>query len=1261
MATPTIAEYLKYANLQMAAEAFIRDEITGILAKDADEVKARLIAGNNHASRFTETEATKFVGEWRVLDQRANTKTGFSGTLFINTKTDELVLSFRSTEFIDDAIRDSAATNSLEVFDTGWAWGQMADMEAWYKELTSTNPQTGTPGALLGKTYSVTGYSLGGHLATAFNLLRREEAASGQSQATLKEVVTFNGAGVGEVKSGTLAGALTNFQRLRNSSDAIKTALGIVTPELADFFQRLQTNLKNGSWTAMQAKGELAAISTAGANSDEAIRAGLEAEKVPLYKALADIITLQNERARIAGFTAGGDGRDAASSPKPVPPGDILAETLDYRLAVYFASQQTNSVLSIFSKTTGSPALSNQTDLVGMETTQYPWSAVANSGVHYGTHATLFIEDQPLVRGDFLQNVVMGLPGINLLHNRYALNNFSDSHSLTLIVDSLNVQNLLQTLAPQVTQAQIEDVFKLASNLSASFSIGTQGNSEGDALENVVNALGRLFMGPEAWEAFYGDPEGNTWFRMEDAIRGNGEEVVVYSGRNTFYKNLDLLTKLFDPEKGALKALTGKLTLGLVNLAEVKEKAKTDFAAFASLYALTPFSLALQAGATGTLEDSIKGVWGKVYQDWQEDKALPDEDRTAGKALYSDQWYADRSAFLGYWLQSAGQNVPVVQDGNAGLAATDQRVFKQLDDGRKIVVQNSVNGDTGNDKESQYILFGGNKMDLMAGGKLDDHFYGGSGLDYLDGKMGKDTLEGGTGLDFYRFMQGDGEDKVADTREQIDGKRRARALLQRNNELLVLAFKEGDVWKGGTGENTFTATKRGNDLILSFTDNEEDRITLKDFDFEDAKTGRGSHGLRLIDPQSAAPSPVRTFLGDTEDWDSDGNATNGVQTQNDGFGNVRRADGQDGRPSSEQTNRADVFFGSPGGEIEQFKTGGGNDRIYGDGPDGIDYTTGGVDLIVAGEGRDIVEAGGGNDRIEGGEGGDILGGNAGDDLIYADSSQEGALTLEAAIKLGETAAPEAGQGDLMTGDDGDDLLIGSARSDAIFGGLDSDIVVGGAGDDNLYGDGGVSVATLDWVATRKEIRNGTKVTYEVAFNGATLAADPSQGSADVLIGGAGRDWMFGGGGDDLLLGGEGDDVGFGDAGDDVLQGGKGKDVLNGDSSNLPESLHGNDILDGGDGDDTLIGGGGNDVLIGGQGTDTLAGGKGKDIYIFNKGDGEDILDDTPFESNAADASILLLGEGIKRDDVKFRKGRCGWIPFMSANLRAAPQVICMAC
>ena len=178
---PTIAEYLKLANLQMAAEALF-----GYEAVSADPNQpppslepgkprvgaidpAWLTTGNLHASKFTPTQAAEFAAQWTVVEHISNTTTGFSGTLFKNNATGELVLSFRSTEFIDDAARDNEATNKLEIKEKGWAFGQLSDMETWYQSLKSRG--------LIDSQLSVTGYSLGGHLATAFNLMHQPKGS----------------------------------------------------------------------------------------------------------------------------------------------------------------------------------------------------------------------------------------------------------------------------------------------------------------------------------------------------------------------------------------------------------------------------------------------------------------------------------------------------------------------------------------------------------------------------------------------------------------------------------------------------------------------------------------------------------------------------------------------------------------------------------------------------------------------------------------------------------------------------------------------------------------------------------------------------------------------------------------------------------------------------------------------------------------------------------------------------------------------------
>ena len=70
MATPTVTDYLKYANLQMAAEAFIGDPLTGVLKPSGQDLIDVLIDGNFHTSKFTETQATDFC---RVMGSGGST------------------------------------------------------------------------------------------------------------------------------------------------------------------------------------------------------------------------------------------------------------------------------------------------------------------------------------------------------------------------------------------------------------------------------------------------------------------------------------------------------------------------------------------------------------------------------------------------------------------------------------------------------------------------------------------------------------------------------------------------------------------------------------------------------------------------------------------------------------------------------------------------------------------------------------------------------------------------------------------------------------------------------------------------------------------------------------------------------------------------------------------------------------------------------------------------------------------------------------
>jgi trimeric autotransporter adhesin len=494
-----------------------------------------------------------------------------------------------------------------------------------------------------------------------------------------------------------------------------------------------------------------------------------------------------------------------------------------------------------------------------------------------------------------------------------------------------------------------------------------------------------------------------------------------------------------------------------------------------------------------------------------------------------------------------------------------------------------------------------------------DVLIGEGGNDYLLGGKGDDILLGGTGKDTYAFRSGDGADRLIDD----DG----RGILARDGSVLALGIgQDASTWT--LGDVTYSKTS-GNTLRIGFTGS-PDVITIENFDFAAAQAG-GYLGIRLEDKRED-PAIGRTITGDLAPIDTDP-VSPGVQTDQDDLGNVIVG-------ASAEPDRSDILYDSTG-----------NDRILAKGGnDQIDAMRGGDDRIEAGAGRDSVNGGVGKDLIEGGGdgtfngdvGGDILNGGADNDRLYADTKIE----LGQAIEQGKQNNKNAKKGDFIYGGVGDDWVVGDKESDILHGGPGRDLVVGGAGDDVIDGDLVESASQIDWQLTR-EIRWEGMVVPDYVVNLLGIHYQEGQsidaGDADVIYAGAGKDVIYGRGGNDFIDAGSEDDYVYGGAGEDVLIGGTGDDILAGDKP-APSATDSADYLDGGEGVDILYGGGGDDVLIGGSDHDILIGGTGKDTYIFNRGDGVEIITDTSDTSNSAERSVIIFGPGVNREEVVFHLG-----------------------
>ncbi|MEO7859607.1 MAG: calcium-binding protein, partial [Nitrospirales bacterium] len=224
MPATDVTAWLQFAIQQMAAESYLN----GFSFSDTDELIRRLKLGNNNNplngpndpilpgnTRFVDLtgvpnanqvvgSAQAFAARYQIIDHHANDATGFSATLMRDTMTGEYTLSFRSLEYqnqVDggDWERDGLPGAAGEIAGTGFALAQLVSMERYYRELKA-DPNNLPTGAIL----NVTGYSLGGHLATVFTQLHANDIAA---------TYTFDGAGRGGINGGP--SGLSETERIR--------------------------------------------------------------------------------------------------------------------------------------------------------------------------------------------------------------------------------------------------------------------------------------------------------------------------------------------------------------------------------------------------------------------------------------------------------------------------------------------------------------------------------------------------------------------------------------------------------------------------------------------------------------------------------------------------------------------------------------------------------------------------------------------------------------------------------------------------------------------------------------------------------------------------------------------------------------------------------------------------------------------------------------------------------------------------------------
>jgi len=1157
-------------------------------------------------------------------------------------------MSFRSTEFIDDAARDNQATNTFEIKDTGFAWGQLSDMESWYAELK-------TGGKLpSGANFSVTGYSLGGQLATAFNLLHPDAA---------QQVVTFNGAGIGKVKfaTDTLEGLLQEFKGLRDNPGLIDARF--TDPQLREIYQDVRYLLAPLAWNLASVTEKYDLLDqaetllngyTLPSNPDNANPqfSALVQEKGFVSAALTDIRTLVTEAERVGTLVAGGTGENATSKAVRVADQDIDAENLDYRMAVKLLAQKSlsASILSGAQQALGSKAYldgyekspkANQFDVVG-DTSP---SMVSNSQWHIGQDVRIFIEDQPLYRGGVGAAAVkasLDYGDIKLLVNNYVTNDFGDTHSLVLLVDSLNVQNTLLKLFSQEQQQDaapmLKTILKNASNLrkeDGSLVSGSgQGKAEGDVLENVLNALGGMLVG-SAYSNLKGNTSGNTWAELKDDV-ANG-----YTGRDTFYLRLKQIQT--SPAYVALADLAIAGHAKLVAAPTDGSSARDDFGALLSLVYLAPFAIKFD----GEVPTQLQNAQQNLYADWIHDKGLTPDLRSQGQAAISDQYLEARAQFLARVTYYNGKNarydtstggvLPEDADGTKYDHDSPDTVWS--DSSTKIKIQRGqvtnitryvvfgseaaeadIEGGSRDDR-----LFGGGGGDTLTGNGGNDYLQGDAGDDILIGGEGNDTLVGGKDSDTYQFTGSFGKDTILDSdgkgQIKIDGQVIGNVTAAGRRDAWTAELASGQVVEMSVYDDARSST--GKKLVITRLGSVNNTITINNFDLTAALGSDGYLGIKL---QSDVKLIIKEQGGSNSFKDVSFNpgSVNGSSLINEGGGTaysifLNRA-----------ANQGDTLTLALSALKDKFQVILGDSTVDADGAV-ITLTEGQTEVKISLVQKGDVTADASaqlSASYQGVPAGGSLTGSTNTWTINLKDSGDASHTFNgdqhgAIITDPETGHPsydwngttwtsdgtlaggvvEEGYRDVIVGSNdadkisglgGNDALAGGAGNDEIDGGDGNDLIGGGAGSDIIRGGAGndtILSATGLNVVQRNDPTSAWDPT--LAANGGSLAYDDAP---DVIDAGAGDDIVYAGRGNDRIEGGTGVDVLYGGMGNDIVEGGADNDTLVGDGVKTPNTYgsvagadHGNDFLDGGAGDDSLIGGGKDDTLFGGADNDLMHG------------------------------------------------------------------------
>lgn len=568
------------------------------------------------------------------------------------------------------------------------------------------------------------------------------------------------------------------------------------------------------------------------------------------------------------------------------------------------------------------------------------------------------------------------------------------------------------------------------------------------------------------------------------------------------------------------------------------------------------------------------------------------------------------------------------------------------------------------------------------GNASDNYIAGNSGANTLSGGGGYDQLAGGAGNDTYIITSNEGSNYTAifeDFNGGIDTVRASTAYytLDANVEKLVLTEAAGDAsgygndlanvltgnshtntlsggagvdtLEGGTGDDTYHS-----DILFNGT-----QVVIEDKVKE--QIGEGNDTLVLYGYVDAASATTLTLANNLENIDASNTGSTLLDLTGNNVANILTGNDADNIITGKKGD--DLLMGWQGNDTYRFAHGDGHDTIQElSGADRIVFTSSAIKPVNTSYSQitdDLV--------IRYGTQGDTIhitnffsGADGVEEIVFANGTVHDLSYILAHLVPYATAADDVVIGaatyDTLDGLAGNDTLLGRGANDTLLGGDGNDTLDGGADDDLLMGGTGDDTYIFSFGSGREDV-----VTEEGGTNTISFAASITAGSVSYHDDGMGNLTInYGGSTDHLTVTGFIADssllaqVTFGDGTFHdasyilshltpafVTLTEENDDYYAGFGEVYIRALGGNDMIygsegastfEGGSGNDTLYGGSNNDTLIGGTGEDLLQGGEGNNVYVFNTGDGHDVIN-----AYGNDDDSIYFGPGIDPATVTYTR------------------------